>query len=404
VRADLGGRGRRRAARAVLAAAGLLVGAAVLAAPPADAAARQPLATVPSDWFGDAVAISGATAVIGADGVNKGAGAAYVFIRSGTTWRRQAALANPGGAEGDGFGSSAAVSSTAAGTTAVIGAPATADDAGMAYVYTRSGKAWHLQAALASPDGGLYDNFGDSVAVSGTTAVIGAYGVHKTRGAAYVFARSGNTWRLQAALYDPSGHLSDNFGWSVAVSGTTAVIGDPGRDLAVGGGGAGAAFVYVRSGTAWRRQASFYDPEAQGADGFGMSVAISGATAVISDPGASHSQGAAYVYQRSGTAWHRVAKLTSPHPVDYGGFAGPVAVSGTRVLIGEPLTALKICGTAYEFIRSGRTWRERARVANPDPSCATGAADDFGWSVALSGRTAVIGAPGKPAAYEQTLP
>ena len=396
----LAGRGRR-AAQVALGVAGLL-GAAVLAAPPSEAAAQ---AAAPSGWFGTAVAVSGTTAVIGAPGVNVGAGAAYVFVHSGKTWRRQAALADPGDGEGDYFGSSVAVSSTAAGTIAVIGAPGSAEnEAGTAYVFARSGKAWHLQAALADPDGDISDQFGSSVAISGTTAVIGADGVNKTRGAAYIYARSGGTWRLQAAFYDPSGHFSDEFGWSVAISGATAVIGDPGRELSSDEHGAGAAFVYVRSGNAWHRQAAFYDPAARGADSFGGAVAISGATAVIGASGVQNSQGAAYVYQRSGTAWHRIAKLTSPHPLDYSIFGSAVAVSGARALVGEPLTALNVCGTAYEFMRSGRAWRERARVVNPDPGCATGHPDSFGTSVALSGRTAVIGAPDKPAAYEQTLP
>jgi hypothetical protein len=390
---------RRRTGRAGLGAAGLLLGLVALGAPQADAAGR--LTMVSNDEFGVSVAVSGTTALIGADALNKNEGATYVFARSGRTWHRQAALADPRGEEGDLFGSSVAVSSTTAGTIAVIGAPGTgANEAGMAYVFVRSGKSWRRQAALADPEDRLYDHFGSSAAVSGTTVMIGAYGVNKTRGAAYVFARSGAIWRLQAAFYDPSGHFSDNFGWSVAISGATAVIGDPGRDLGVGDDGAGAAFVFVRSGVAWHRQAAFYDPGAHGADGFGLSVAISGAIAVVSAPGVKNGQGAAYLYQRSGTDWHRIGRLTAPHPADFSGFGGSVAVSGARALIGDPLAELNICGTAYEFMRSSRTWRERARVVNP--GCTSG--DDFGAAVALSGTTAVIGAPGKHAAYEQTLP
>jgi hypothetical protein len=393
------------AARVSLGAASLMFGAAALAvplAPPADAAVQQPATVGPNDQFGCSVAVSGTTAVIGANALDKDAGAAYVYVRSGATWRRQATLTDPAGGENDLFGSSVAVSSTAAGTIAVIGAPgAGANGAGLAYVYVRSGKTWRRQAALTDPNGQSEDNFGASVAVSGTIAVIGAYGVNKTRGAAYMFARSGGTWRLQAAFDDPSGHLSDEFGWSVTVSGTTAVIGDPGRELSSTDHAAGAAFVYVRSGTVWRRQAAFYDPAATGADSFGMAVSLSGATAVIGAGGTKNSQGAAYIYQRSGTAWHRIARLAAPHPTDYSGFADSVAVSGARALIGDPLALLTLCGTAFEFTRSDRgAWRERARVINP--GCAGG--DDFGSSVALSGTTALIGAPGKHSAYEQILP
>lgn len=336
------------AARVSLGAASLMFGAAALAvplAPPADAAVQQPATVGPNDQFGCSVAVSGTTAVIGANALDKNAGAAYVYIRSGAIWRRQATLTDPAGGENDLFGS--------------------------------------------------------SVAVSGTTAVIGAYGVNKTRGAAYIYARSGGTWHLQAAFDDPSGHLSDEFGWSVTVSGATAVVGDPGRELSSTEHFAGAAFVYVRSGTAWRRQAAFYDPDATGADSFGMAVSLSGATAVIGANGTKNGRGAAYVYQRSGTAWHRIARLAAPHPTDFSGFGGAVAVSGIRALIGDPLALLTLCGTAFEFTRSAKgTWHERARLVNP--GCA--GSDAFGSSVALSGTTALIGAPGKHSAYEQTLP
>lgn len=401
-------RGHGWTARVSAGAAGLLFGAAALAvplAPPADAAVQQAAtaATVgPNDQFGCSVAVSGTTAVIGANALDKNSGAAYVYVRSGTTWRRQATLTDPADGEGDLFGSSVAVSSTAAGTIAVIGAPgAGANGAGLAYVYVRSGKTWRRQATLTDPDGQAEDNFGAAVAVSGTTAVIGAYGVNKTRGAAYMYARSGGTWQLQAGFDDPSGHLSDEFGWSVTVSGATAVVGDPGRELSSTEHAAGAAFVYVRSGTTWRRQAAFYDPGATGPDSFGMSVSLSGSTAVIGANETKNGQGAAYIYQRSGTAWHRIARLTAPHPTDYSGFGGSVAISGVRALIGDPLALLTLCGTAFEFTRSGQgTWHERARLVNP--GCAGG--DDFGASVALSGTTALIGAPGKHSAYEQTVP
>jgi hypothetical protein len=403
---SIGLRGRHGwAARVSVGAAGLVFGAAALAvplAPPAGAATQQPATVGPNDQFGCSVAISGTTAVIGANALDKNSGAAYVYVRSGTAWRRQATLTDPARGENDLFGSSVAVSSTAAGTIAVIGAPgAGANGAGLAYVYVRSGKTWHRQAALADPNGQAEDNFGASVAVSGTTAVIGAYGVNKTRGAAYMYARSGGTWRLQAAFDDPSGHLGDNFGWSVTVSGATAVVGDPGRELSSTDHAAGAAFVYVRSGGLWRRQAAFYDPGATGSDSFGMAVSLSGATAVIGANGTKNGQGAAYIYRRSGTAWHRIARLAAPHPTDYSGFGGSVAVAGVRALIGDPLALLTLCGTAFEFTRSAKgTWHERARLVNP--GCAGG--DDFGSAVAVSGTTALIGAPGKHSAYEQTLP
>src|SRR5439155_610697 len=132
-----------------------------------------------SAFFGYSVAVSGDTAVVGAyyDDTPAGtdAGSASVFVRSGTTWTQQAHLTAADGAAYDDFGTSVAVS----GDTAVVGAylddtPAGAD-AGSASVFVRSGTTWTQQAHLTAADGAAYDYFGVSVAVSGNTAVVGAY-------------------------------------------------------------------------------------------------------------------------------------------------------------------------------------------------------------------------------------
>ena len=88
-----------------------------------------------------------------------------------------------------------------------------------------SGNTWTQQAELTASDGAASDDFGYSVAVSGTTAVVGAWGRHSATGAAYVFGESANTWTQQAELTASDGAASDDFGYSVAVSGTTAVVG-----------------------------------------------------------------------------------------------------------------------------------------------------------------------------------
>ncbi|MBC7980937.1 MAG: FG-GAP repeat protein, partial [Armatimonadetes bacterium] len=156
---------------------------------------------------------------------------------------------NPGAT--DRFGWSVAVS----GDTVVIGAPYedssatgvngnqannSADASGAAYVFTRSGTTWTQQAYLKASNTGVFDRFGRSVAVSGDTVVIGAYseasnatGVNGNQvnnsaygsGAAYVFTRNGTTWTQQAYLKASNTGVNDDFGWSVAVSGGTVVIG-----------------------------------------------------------------------------------------------------------------------------------------------------------------------------------
>jgi len=140
-----------------------------------------------NDHFGDSVSLSGDTAVIGAPYTDTSEGSAYVFVRSGTTWSQQAKLTANDGVAYDDFGDSVSLS----GDTAVIGARGDDDlgtDSGSAYVFVRSGTTWSQQAKLTASDGAYSDRFGYSVSVSGDTAVIGAYGDDNFKGAAYVFA------------------------------------------------------------------------------------------------------------------------------------------------------------------------------------------------------------------------
>ena len=200
----------------------------------------------------------------------------------------------------DYFGYSVAVS----GDTAVIGAryeDTGGSDAGAAYVFTRSGGSWTQQAKLMASDAQSSDRFGGSVAVSGDTAVIGAR-LENTggsgAGAAYVFTRTGGSWTQQAKLMASDAQESDQFGYSVSVSGDTAVIGARSEDT--GGSDAGAAYVFTRTGGAWVEQAKLMASDAQAGDYFGYSVSVSGDTAVIGayaeDTGGS-TAGAAYIFE-----------------------------------------------------------------------------------------------------------
>ena len=337
--------------------------------------------------LGASVAMSGATAVVGAPGVivNGHLGAIYIFARCGKIWRLQATLH---GSTKHAIGGVVAVSSTASGTFVLTAA------GGKALVYQRLGTVWHLQATLrplpAKPP--FIPFFGAAVAISSTTAVVSTTQSElNSMGGIYVFARSGTTWHRQAILYDPEGPVGEaNFGGSLAVSGSTILAGASNDDC---------AFVFTRSGQKWALQAAL-NPFGQVAactepvngGGFGSSVAISGSTAVIGAPGTVH--GAAYVFARSGTTWSRQATLTGPHGARNDFFGFSVALSPARALVGATYGVFSTpppshCGTAYEFTRSGHTWGERTELVNP--GCSNG--DLFGWSLAISGTTAMIGAP-----------
>ncbi|MGR0481493.1 MAG: FG-GAP repeat protein [Candidatus Electronema sp. V4] len=154
-------------------------------------------------------------------------GSAYVFVRAADgTWSQQAKLNADDGPADDQFGWSVAVS----GDTAVIGAGLAGDDSGSAYVFVRAADGtWNQQAKLTAADRAAFDMFGVGMSVSGGTVVIGAYGDDdkgSSSGSAYVFVRAaGGTWSQQAKLTAADGAADDRFGSSVAVSGDTAVIG-----------------------------------------------------------------------------------------------------------------------------------------------------------------------------------
>jgi hypothetical protein len=313
------------------------------------------------DKFGWSVAVSGDTAVVGAPDddilANVNAGSAYVFLRSGVTWALQQKLAAPGGLASDFFGISVAVS----GDTALVGAYqhdiAANGDAGSAYVFLRSGVTWAQQQKLTAADGATNDRFGVSVAVSGDTAVVGAYHDDTPAadaGSAYVFLRSGVTWAQQQKLTGADSATNDRFGVSVAVSGDTAVVGAAADDTFAGD--VGSAYVFLRSGVTWAQQPKLTASDGAAGDRFGTSVAVSGDTAVVGavgdDTPAGVDAGSAYVFLRSGVTWALPQKLIAPDGAATELFGSSVAVSGDTVVVGaynDDIGAIPGAGSASVF-------------------------------------------------------
>ncbi|MFN8816264.1 MAG: FG-GAP repeat protein [bacterium] len=359
-----------------------------------------------NDNFGSSVALSGDTALVGANtddlGANFAQGSAYVFTRSGSTWTQQAQLTATDGAGGDQFGSSVALS----GDTALVGARfddvGANFDQGSAYIFTRSGTTWTQQAQLTATDGAANDLFGFSVALgggAGDTALVGAHsddvGANFDQGSAYVFTRSGTTWTQQAQLTATDGAASDNLGVSVALSGDTALVGAYADDVGVNVA-QGSAYIFTRSGTTWTQQAQLTATGGAAGDSFGVSVALSGDTALVAayfdDVGVNFAQGSAYIFTRSGTTWTQQAQLTATDGAASDNLGVSVALSGDTALLGanfDNVGANTDQGSAWVFSRIGTKW------IGPDLQllASNGAANDnFGISVALSGDTALVGA------------
>jgi FG-GAP repeat protein/putative Ig domain-containing protein len=355
------------------------------------------------DYFGAAVAISGNTAIVGAprNDINGDAdqGAAYIFVRSGGTWTQEDKLKAPTGAAGDFFGGSVAIS----GDTAIVGAYLNDIDGidfanqGSVYIFTRSAGVWTQQDKLTASDGAANDLFGFSVAIEGDTAIIGAHladvGVNVNQGAAYVFTRSGGVWSELQKLTAPDGAAGDLFGMSVALDAETAVIGAGGK-LVRGDADAGAAYVFTLSGGMWVG-IQILLPDIRGAgDFFGAAVALSGDTVLIGswgdDIGANTNQGSAVVFARSGGMWSQQQKLTAADGADGDNFGLSVALSGDTAVIGATGDDINGAdqGSAYIFSRSGATWSQQPRLLDT----LGGKDDKFGVPVAISGDTVLIGA------------
>ncbi|HEU4729734.1 MAG TPA: integrin, partial [Kofleriaceae bacterium] len=292
------------------------------------------------DFFGCSVALSGDTLVVGAYGESSGAtgvnpasgqadnsasyaGAVYVFVRSGTTWTQQAYIKASNTGASDDFGISVALSgdtlavgaeyedSGATGVNPAIGqADNSTSQAGAVYVFVRNGTTWTQQAYLKASNTGNLDHFGNSVALSGDTLAVGA--IWEASGATGVNAASGQ---------------ADN-----------------------SAGGAGAVYVFVRTGTTWTQQAYIKASNTEAGDYFGNSVTLSGDTLAVGaageDSGATGANpasgeadnsvfqaGAVYVFVRTGTTWTQQAYLKASNSRERGYFDS-VALSGDTLAVG----------------------------------------------------------------------
>jgi hypothetical protein len=423
------------------------------------------------DQFGNAVAVYGDTVVVaaflegsnatGVDGDQEnelaaGSGAVYVFVRKAGVWSQQAYIKASNTEAGDIFGSSVALYAD----TLVVGASGedsnatglngnqadnSSSSAGAVYVFTRTSTTWSQQAYLKASNTEASDGFGNAVAISGNTLVVGAYaedsdaqGINgdqtnnlKARsGAAYVFFRNGATWSQQAYLKASNPDAGDLFGGEVAISGNTIVVGASGEDSNARGingdqndnsaSYAGAAYVFVRNNGVWSQQAYLKASNAESDDAFGSDVSISNNTIAVGamdessnaqgvngdqDNNGAEYAGAAYVFVRSDNSWSQEAYVKASN-TDVGEvweeFGADIAISGNTLVVGathEDSDAKGVngdqwnggadeSGAAYVYTRSAAGWSQLAYVKASN----TDSAAFFSSSLAISGHTIVIGA------------
>lgn len=253
-----------------------------------------------------------------------------------------------------------------------------------------------LMAKLTAGDASAEDWFGYAVAVSGDTVVVGASqddDAGPNSGSAYVFVRTASGWAQQAKLAPSDPQAYYNFGFSVAVDGDTVVVGThllqpaPPYTLVQG------AYVFVRSGSGWTQQARLTSGITSYADWFGHSVSIDGDAVVVGSPldrDNGIEAGAAHAFVRIGSTWTHHAKLTASDGGAPDRFGWSVAVDGDTAVIGAHLDDdMGIdAGAAYSFVRVADAWFEQGKLYAVDGA----PFDNFGEAVALSGDVALVGA------------
>lgn len=304
----------------------------------------------------------------------------------GTDWECEPPLQPAGGQPGGQFGRSVAVDDD----WLFVGAPF-ANGSGIVYVYRRDGGSLTLKQALTASDAARGDQFGLTLALNGDLLIVGAPNNVGTggslSGAVYVFNWNGETWVQGQKLTAGDARAFDNFGFSLAIDGDTAVIGAPFHEGVAGN--SGAAYVFERSSGGWSQRARLTASDGAADDEFGSAVSVSGPALVVGaradDVNGMRDAGSAYVYEKSNGGWNEAAHLFGEAAGDRFGVAA--SMSGDQLGVGA-LMHDGGTGAAYLFVRKvDGTW---ARDGDPIPGDVKGGR--FGQAVSIDGGEALVGA------------
>jgi hypothetical protein len=339
------------------------------------------LSASPSDLdakFGHAVAIDESWLVVGAPYYGT-SGAAFVFQRSAVgVWMQQALLVGSDTAADDEFGYSVAID----GSTIMVGARRQgAEDKGAVYVFINSGGTWTQKARL-QPTLNNFAYFGRQVAIDGNRAVIAASGI----GAAYLYQRDAlGQWALEVKLPTT---VFDTY--AVDIDGTRVAVSSLTEDTY-----AGAVYLYEPVGGVWTQTAHLTASDAFGYHYFGFSMELRGnllfvgrypqppPTRTLSDSRAI-SSGAVYVFQYGAGVWSEQQILTASDSTSYDSFGHSLAAQGDVLMIGS-FEDEALAGSVYRFDRAGTVWSETSKIE------AVGGR--FSYSLDLDEGTLVGGAP-----------
>lgn len=361
------------------------------------------------DFFAYSVAIDGNTALVGADRADIGnvtnAGAAYVFVLNENGWMQQAKLIAEPHFSDDRLGGSVALNNN----MAMLGAMRRDDkgeDSGAVVTFERRAKEWKQSEILTAPDAEPGDSFGQSIALTKNFLVIGAPRsdtLGKDSGAAYLFQRQNNSWQYLSKIIADDGAEGDLFGVSVAIDGNTIVVGADLHDEKAEN--AGAAYVFTLLRGKWAQQAKLTAAYGGMNDIFGVRVAVSGNTALISARrddvhGIGVDAGSVYFFERKGNRWNQVVKLISPDGKADDRFGRGVALSQNRAIISAMNNDQNgtDTGAVYVYKKEANRWQYSSKII----ASKSMPLDRFGWNVALSDRYMIVASPNHDANGEES--
>lgn len=360
---------------------------------------------VTNDSFGRSCAISGdgTRLVVGAYGVTVGgqpsAGAVYVFVKTNGNWLLEQKIVMPNPTTQDNFGLVCSMDAT--GTRMAISA-ASSDiggnvDSGAVYIYTRTGVNWALEQRLTIAGGATNAYFGSLLDLNpdASRLAVGSFGTSTYTGTAYVYSRSGTVWTLEATI-NP-GDLPTNTYYGCSVS-----LDDAGTRLAVGAynSGTGYAYVYLRTGTSWALEQKISGTVSGSAFGWQTVLSADGTRLAISarnlSAGASTGVGAVEIWLRTGVVWAREAILQASDGRTDDLFGYQVRMNATANLLfvsalrGDIINSTNDTGAVYVFSRTGTTWAQLKKY-----TASNGASGDnygVGMDISADGSTLLVSA------------
>ncbi|MEM7582229.1 MAG: hypothetical protein AAF560_02525 [Acidobacteriota bacterium] len=350
-----------------------------------------------NQFFGLDVDLEGSVMVVGALGESstaQNAGSAYIFERVADEWIEQIKLEEDPPVSLNLFGNAVATD----GVTIAVGALGDATMgalSGAVSIYRRDAGEWSFQQRLFASNSRVLGEFGDALAIEGETLIAGAPGDNSAcpddlqclAGAIYVFEEVAGAWSELIKLVPSDVVHLDAFGTSVAFDGTTIVGGAPNH------AGHGAVYVFEQVGGVWTETQKLVADDAAPGDIFGSSIALRGSTIVVgarNDDDAGEDSGSAYVFEQIGGSWTQSQKLAAFAGAAGENFGAGIAFAGDTLAIGasrDSHSGIGAAGSVVLFRRVGATWVETKKLVAADPR----SGHTFGDVVASDGAELAIG-------------